>query len=96
MSLEKLASKYIASAERVFGEMRIAETSISLDANSVEKIVDFAKAYLEDAKYYRDKKKFEASLASVAYCEGLLDALKLLGAVKFEWPIRKKKGKIEK
>jgi len=95
MNLEELASKYIASTEHVFGEMRIAETSISLDVNSVKKVVEFAKAYLEDAKYYRDKKKLGASLASVAYCEGLLDALKLLGAVKFEWPV-KRKGKSEK
>jgi len=48
-----------------------------------------AKAYLQDAKYYRDGKRFDVSLASVAYCEGLLDALKMLGAVKFEWPARK-------
>jgi hypothetical protein len=41
---------------------------------------------LEDAKYYKDQKRFETSLTSVAYCEGLLEALRLLGAVKFEWP----------
>jgi len=95
MMLEKLVSQYIASAERVFGEMEIAQTCVSLDINSVKKLLEFAKAYLEDAKYYRDKKKNEVSLASVAYCEGLLDALKLLGAVKFEWP-RKRKERSEK
>lgn len=40
---------------------------------------------LEDAKYYREKKKLETRLASVAYCEGLLDALRLLGFVEFSW-----------
>jgi hypothetical protein len=95
MSLEELASKYISSAEHVFCEMEITETCIDIDVQSVEKVLEFAKAYLEDAKYYRDKKKFEVSLASVAYCEGLLDALKLLGAVKFEWSA-KKKGKSER
>jgi hypothetical protein len=94
MSLEKLASQYIASAERVFCEMKVAEACPSVDASNVKKVVEFAKAYLDDARYYRDKKRFEVSLASVAYCEGLLDALKLLGAVKFEWPV--KKGKSEK
>jgi hypothetical protein len=34
------------------------------------------------------EKNLETSLTSIAYCEGLLDALKLLGAVKFEWPAR--------
>jgi len=88
--LEKLVSKYIASAEHVFGEIEISENSTKIDASEVKKVIGFAKAYLEDAKYYRDKNKFEVSLASVAYCEGLLDALKLLGAVKFEWPIKRK------
>ena len=95
MSLEELVSKYIGSAERVFCEMEIAETRTNIDVISVNKVLEFAKAYLEDAKYYRDKKKFEVSLASVAYCEGLLDTLKLLGAVKFEWPV-KRKAKREK
>jgi hypothetical protein len=91
MILEKLVSKYISSAEHVFCEMEIAETRTNIDILGVKKVLEFAKAYLEDAKYYRDKKRFEVSLASVAYCEGLLDALKLLGAVKFEWNVRKRK-----
>jgi len=45
---------------------------------------------VEDAKYYKLQKKLEVSLTSIAYCEGLLDALKLLGAVKFEWPTNQK------
>ncbi|MEM2104245.1 MAG: DUF357 domain-containing protein [Candidatus Bathyarchaeia archaeon] len=52
------------------------------------KVVELAKAYLQDAKYYSESKQFEVSLASIAYCEGLLDALKMLGAVKFEWPAK--------
>ncbi|MBX5329200.1 MAG: DUF357 domain-containing protein [Candidatus Bathyarchaeota archaeon] len=91
MSLEELVSKYIASAEHVFSNMVIVETPTSLSGNSVKKVVDFAKAYLEDAKYYRDKKETAVSLTSIAYCEGLLDALRLLGAVKFEWPTKKLK-----
>jgi FAD synthetase len=90
VSLEVLVSKYIASAEQVFNEIQISETPVHLDVNSVKGLVEFAKAYLEDAKYYKDRKRFEVSLASVAYCEGLLDALKLLGAVKFEWTIKEK------
>jgi len=89
MSLEGLVSKYIASAEHVFGNMVIVESPASLSGDSVKKVVEFAKAYLEDAKYYRDKKETAVSLTSIAYCEGLLDALRLLGAVKFEWPTKK-------
>ncbi|MEM3458831.1 MAG: DUF357 domain-containing protein [Candidatus Bathyarchaeia archaeon] len=90
MSLEELVSKYIASAEHVFSNMVIVETPTSLNGDNVKKVVDFAKAYLEDARYYKDKKA-AVSLTSIAYCEGLLDALRLLGVVKFEWPTEKLK-----
>ena len=85
MSLEKLVSKYITSAEHAFDEMVIAENCANLDANCVKEVVESARAYLEDAKYYKGRNRFEVSLASVAYCEGLLDALKMLGALRFEW-----------
>jgi len=90
MSLEELVSKYIASAEHVFCELEIAETRINIDVGDIAKVVESAKAYLEDAKFYRGQKRFGVSLASVAYCEGLLDALKLLETVKFEWPVKKR------
>jgi len=92
MSLEKLVSKYIASSEHVLGEIEIvAWNSTCLSADCVRQVLEAAKAYLQDAKYYKDIKRFEVSLASVAYCEGLLDALRMLGAVKFEWPAREEK-----
>jgi len=96
MSLEKLVAKYIGSTEHVLENMETVEDSININAESIRKVVKYVRAYLEDAKYYRDRKKFEVSLASVAYCEGLLDALKLLGAVKFEWSTKKKERKREK
>jgi len=96
MSLEKLVAKYIGSTERVLRNMETVENSINIDEENIRKVVEYVRAYLEDAKYYRDRKEFEVSLASVAYCEGLLDALKLLGAVKFEWPVKKKERKREK
>jgi len=95
MSLEQLVSKYIASAEYALSKMEFARNHINVDLTSTKKVVESAKAYLEDAKYYKEEKKFDVSLASVSYCEGLLDALKLLGAVKFEWPA-KSKDKLQK
>ena len=86
MSLEALVSKYIASAEKVLKEMQRSRGSLRINEASVSKIVDYVADYLADAKYYKAQRKLETSLTSVAYCEGLLDALRLLGAVKFEWP----------
>lgn len=91
MSLEQLVSRYIASAEHVLDEMHIAigDDGLHLSRECVLEVVDLAKAYLRDAKYNRDGKRFDVSLTSVAYCEGLLDALRMLGAVEFKWPTRK-------
>jgi FAD synthetase len=86
MSLEALVSKYVLSAEKVLGELQRAHGPLTVDEASVAKIVDYVEAYLADAKYYKGQKRFETSLTSIAYCEGLLDALRLLGAVRFEWP----------
>lgn len=86
MSLETLTSKYIASAERVLRELQKERAPITVTEESVDSLLHYAKDYLEDAKYYKAQGMLETSLTSVAYCEGLLDALRLLGAVKFEWP----------
>ena len=91
MSLKSLASKYIDSTEYVLKNMETVEDPISIDVGSIGKVVEYVKAYLKDAKYYMDEEKLEVSLASVAYCEGLLDALRLLGVVKFEWPVKRKR-----
>ena len=86
MSLEALVSKYIASTEKVLKEMQRTKGSTSVAEECVDNILGYVTAYLEDAKYYNIQKRFETSLTSVVYCEGLLDALRLLGVVKFEWP----------
>ena len=91
MSLEALATKYIISAEKVIAEMQRTKGAVTVDETCVDEILGYVTAYLEDAKYYKAQKKFETSLTSVAYCEGLLDALRLLGAVKFEWPTKRER-----
>jgi FAD synthetase len=96
MSTEQLAAKYIDSAEHVFREIQVAKNEIHVEQSKIKEVIDWAKDYLADANYYREKKKFEVSLTAIAYCEGLLDALRLLGAVSFEWPSgtkRKRKAK---
>jgi FAD synthetase len=85
MSLPPLIDKYISSAEKVFKQMKLTKHTFDAQAQNV---IEQAKLYLSDAKYYRDQGKLETSLASIAYCEGLLDALKLLGVVDFEWPTK--------
>ncbi len=92
MSMGQLTLKYIKSAEHVLNQIEITETQTTLGSAQIRSVVDFAIAYLEDAKYYREKKKFKVSLTSISYCEGLLDALRLMGVVKFEWPTKENKA----
>lgn len=83
--ISKLITKYIQGAERVIEEIGEPPDDMKLNEREVKTVFDWAKHYLEDAKYYQGKGKLETSLTSVAYCEGLLDALRLLGAVDFSW-----------
>jgi len=85
MTLNELVSKYIQNSERVFTEVRVTQDPIEVDGEKGESVVETAKRYLEDAKYYQKSNRLETSLASVAYCEGLLDALRLLGIAEFSW-----------
>lgn len=84
-AVEELLSKYIENTERVFAEIILSRDAVCVDGEKVNSIVDMAKRYLKDAKYYRDRKQFETGLSSIAYSEGLLDALRLLGVVEFSW-----------
>jgi hypothetical protein len=88
MSLEALAAKYIDSAEKVLAELKRLPTPITIDEATVSEVLRWAVDYLADAKYYKAQGKLETSLTSVAYCEGLLDGLRLMGAVDFVWPTK--------
>ncbi len=85
MKLEELVSKYVRNAERVLTQMEVSQDPLTVDREKVMGAIEAAKRYLEDAKYYQGRKNLETSLASVAYCEGLLDGLRFLGAVEFSW-----------
>ena len=85
MTLEGLTAKYIRNSETVLEEIRVIRDVRQVNREEVDSVIGTARQYLEDAKYYRGRGKFETGLASVAYCEGLLDALRLLGVVEFSW-----------
>jgi len=85
VTIDELASEYIQKTERVFEELMTVEGLAHSHAGSVRQVIEEARRYLQDAKYYLEKGRFETSLASIAYCEGLLDALRMLGFVTFSW-----------
>ena len=82
MNAEELSTKYIDAMEKTLQNAQRNKCAISVSEACVDEIYGYVIAYLKDAKYFKEQKKFETSLTSIAYCEGLLDALKLIGAVK--------------
>ena len=80
--IEELVERYISNTQQAFKQVNRR----SSHNEEAERVLDHAKRYLEDAMYYSGQKRFETALASVVYCEGLLDALRLLGMVEFQWP----------
>jgi len=91
MSLKELTSKYIRNSDKVLAEIKLVTDVVVIDEEKIMGIIESAKQYLDDAKYYEKQDKLETSLVSVSYCEGLLDALRLLGVVEFSWPSVKQK-----
>ena len=93
MNVEDLSKDYIESVDYVLKNMEIVEGPFTISMSEISIILDQVKDYLEDAKYYSTEKRFEVSLASITYSEGLLDALKMLGVVRFKWSQRKRNVK---
>jgi len=81
---DKLIEKYSVGCRRVLEELKTGPLPKTIDRAGVDELLDHTKRYLDDAEYYRGEDK-PVALTSVAYAEGLLDALKLLGLVEFEW-----------
>ena len=71
---------YLEKAGRAFETLRV-----EVGGSEVERVLEVARSYLEDARDFLDRGEIFNALGAVAYCEGLLDALRMLGRVSFEW-----------
>lgn len=76
-----LASKYAETLAEVLGEIGRR----GAPPNALE-VLEQAENYLRDSRFYLERGEGAVALASAAYAEGLLDALRLLGLVSFDWP----------
>ena len=70
-------------AERIRKDLELFEESVvELDslalAASEEKVVDQAKRYYEDTKYYLERGDYVTAFGCINYAHGLLDGLKKL------------------
>lgn len=51
----------------------------------VKEVIKLSEAYLNDSKYYFSKGDYFTALSCIAYAEGLLDSLRILGHLDFKW-----------
>ncbi|MEM2007001.1 MAG: DUF357 domain-containing protein [Sulfolobales archaeon] len=56
-----------------------------VQSKEVNEVIRLAELYLEDAKYYLGLGDYLTSASCVAYAEGLIDALRMLGLTEFSW-----------
>jgi FAD synthetase len=78
--LKNLVSKYIANVEQVFEELQVLSSQ-----TEASEVLDYAKRYLDDAKFFMNERNLKHVLIAIAYCEGLIDALRMLKLVAFSW-----------
>jgi len=70
---EERTRAYLIAMEKAF---KLAER---IDDRDALRVVDYAKRYVADAKYFLEIGRPTTALASIAYAEGLLDSLNILG-----------------
>jgi hypothetical protein len=76
MSEEERIKKDIA----LFEESIVERDSLSL-ASDDEEVVDLAKRYYEDTKYYLEKGDYFTAFGCINYAHGLIDGIKKLKGV---------------
>ncbi|MBN1682439.1 diphthine synthase [Candidatus Bathyarchaeota archaeon] len=81
--IDILIQKYVIGCRRVLQNLILYPPKQS-SKKEIEDLIDHVNRYLDDAEYYMADNK-PTALTSVAYAEGILDALKLLGLAEFEW-----------
>jgi hypothetical protein len=72
------AGKYIAAFEKALQTFVARNEDSSVKVANIRKVTDTMHRYLQDAHYYLTNKNPTTSLASIAYAEGLMDALNFL------------------
>jgi len=76
------ARKHIATLEKALQQHIPLKEGRMVEAANVARVSDAIDRYMQDARFYLDNGKPTTALASIAYAEGLLDALKFLSLSK--------------
>lgn len=69
------ASRYITTLTTTLQNAKAKTVDTGVRALNVIRVMDAIQRYLQDARHYLEEGRAATALASVAYAEGLLDAL---------------------
>jgi len=69
------ARRYIANLTAELEKTSTMPEGTLVKTSNIDGVTDAIRRYLQDARHYLDQGRATTSLASVAYAEGLLDAL---------------------
>jgi diphthine synthase len=75
------AKDYVSKLREVLRRLEV-----TADGERARKVVELAESYVEDAEEFLRSGRTEDALVASSYAEGLLDGLRLIGLVRFEWP----------
>ena len=72
------ARKYITNLEGTLQQFTLVKADTALKQENITMVADTIRRYLQDSRYHLENNKPATALASIAYAEGLLDALLFL------------------
>ena len=70
--------RYLAVVEKSLRGFTVFRKDSTAKARNIGRVYDTIHRYIQDSRYYLENAKPATALASVAYAEGLLDALVFL------------------
>ena len=73
-------------AERYVSKLMKVLDGVTIGGGKTSHVVDEARRYLSDGRFYLSKGSYLSALAAASYAEGLLDSLRILGLAEFTWP----------
>lgn len=86
--LRERVMKYLNNLEHALHSLKIKELADEKVKYTILRVIENVKAYLQDAKHYLTTGDYITSLVCVVYGEGLLDSLRELGYIKYEWKMK--------
>ena len=72
------AERYISALSKTLANITVKREERVVSAENISRVADTVQRYLGDAQHYLNQRRPSTALTSIAYAEGLLDALTFL------------------